>query len=106
MTSLSDLVDQRSIIVCTGSGGVGKTSTAAAIAVEAARRGRHACVVTIDPAKRLADAPGLDSLTNQPGLVQGDWAAPGELWALMLDTKSTFDDLVARYAGTPDQAEG
>jgi anion-transporting ArsA/GET3 family ATPase len=54
----------------------------------------------------LADALGLASLTNQPGLVMGDWGPPGELWALMLDTKSTFDDLVARYAGSPDQAEG
>ena len=84
------------VIVCCGSGGVGKTTTAAAIAVEAARRGRRACVVTIDPAKRLADALGLDALTNDPGRVDGDW--PGELWALMLDTKSTFDALVSTYA--------
>jgi anion-transporting ArsA/GET3 family ATPase len=106
MTGLDALISDRAIIVCTGSGGVGKTTTAAAIAMEAARRGRRACVVTIDPAKRLADALGLASLTNQPGLVKGDWNAPGELWALMLDTKSTFDDLVARYAGSPEQAEG
>ena len=56
-------------MVCCGSGGVGKTTTAAAIAVEGARLGRRACVVTIDPAKRLADALGLASLTNEPGLV-------------------------------------
>ena len=94
----------RSVVVCCGSGGVGKTTTAAAIAVEGARRGRRACVVTIDPAKRLADALGLDELTNTAALVEGDW--PGELWALMLDTKTTFDDLVARHAATPEQAEG
>jgi anion-transporting ArsA/GET3 family ATPase len=106
VSSFEQLVRERSIIVCTGSGGVGKTTTAAAIAMQGARLGRKACVVTIDPAKRLADALGLASLTNQPGLVKGDWGSPGELWALMLDTKSTFDDLVARYASSPEQAEG
>jgi anion-transporting ArsA/GET3 family ATPase len=106
VTSLPELVRDRSIIICAGSGGVGKTTIAAAIAVEGARLGRRTCVVTIDPAKRLADALGLDGLTNQPGLVDGDWEAPGQLWALMLDTKSTFDDLVTRYAASPRQAEG
>ncbi|HEY2303947.1 MAG TPA: ArsA-related P-loop ATPase [Acidimicrobiales bacterium] len=106
MTSLLELARDRSIIICAGSGGVGKTTIAAAIAVEGARIGRRTCVVTIDPAKRLADALGLDRLTNQPGLVEGDWDGPGQLWALMLDTKSTFDDLVARYATSPRQAEG
>ncbi len=61
-------------------------------------------MVTIDPAKRLADALGLDALTNEPGRIEGDWPEGGELWALMLDTKITFDDLVARYAATPEQA--
>jgi anion-transporting ArsA/GET3 family ATPase len=83
---------------------VGKTTTAAAIGVEGARRGRRTCVVTIDPARRLADALGLRSLTNTPRQVDGDW--PGELWALMLDTKGTFDDLVVRYARDPQQARG
>jgi anion-transporting ArsA/GET3 family ATPase len=92
------------IIVCCGSGGVGKTTTVAAIAVEGARMGRRTCVVTIDPARRLADALGLRSLTNTPGPVAGRW--PGELWAMMLDTKSTFDDLVVRYARDPQQAQG
>ena len=103
MTSLLPLVTDRAILVCCGSGGVGKTTTAAALALEGARRGRRACVVTIDPAKRLADALGLESLTNTAGRVEVD--APGELWALMLDTKSTFDALISRYAGAPDQAE-
>ena len=65
---------------------------AAALAVEGARRGRRTVVVTIDPAKRLADALGLDSLTDTPKQIEGDW--PGELWALMLDTLITFDGLV------------
>jgi anion-transporting ArsA/GET3 family ATPase len=103
VSGLGPLVE-RAIVVCCGSGGVGKTTTAAAVAVEGARQGRRACVVTIDPARRLADALGLDDLTNSAGRVEGDW--PGELWALMLDTESTFDDLVRRHAGSPEQAEG
>ncbi len=99
---LVSLTTDRSIVVCCGSGGVGKTTTAAALAVEGARRGRRACVVTIDPAKRLADALGLASLSNVPSPVEGDWS--GELHALMLDTKSTFDSLVGRYAATEEQA--
>jgi anion-transporting ArsA/GET3 family ATPase len=101
---LATLVRDRRIIVCTGSGGVGKTTTAAVIALEGARLGRKACVVTIDPAKRLADALGLEGLTNTPSRIDGDW--PGELWALMLDTKSTFDALVRKNADTPEQAAG
>lgn len=85
------------VVVCCGTGGVGKTTTAAALALEAARRGRRAAVVTIDPARRLADALGVGALTNEPQRVAlAD--ATGELWALMLDTRTTFDDLVARYA--------
>jgi anion-transporting ArsA/GET3 family ATPase len=104
VSDLGSLVSGREIIVCCGSGGVGKTTTAAAIAVEGARLGRRTCVVTIDPARRLADALGLRSLTNTPRRVEGSW--PGELWALMLDTKGTFDDLVVRYAHDPQQAQG
>ncbi len=76
---------------------------AAALAVEAARTGRRAVVVTIDPARRLADALGLDALTNSPNRVDRDW--PGELWALMLDPRATFDGLVNRYAPDPGQAD-
>jgi len=103
-SALEQLVATKEVIVCTGSGGVGKTTTAAVIALEAARQGRRACVVTIDPAKRLADALGLESLSNTPSRIDGPW--PGELWALMLDTKTTFDDLVLQNAETPEQAEG
>lgn len=99
---LGRLVDERHIILCCGSGGVGKTTTAAAIAVEGARRGRRTVVVTIDPAKRLANAMGLEGLSNRPSPVAGPW--PGELWAVMLDTKGTFDDLVHRYSVSEEQA--
>jgi anion-transporting ArsA/GET3 family ATPase len=99
----STLVADHRLIVCCGTGGVGKTTTAAALAVEGARQGRRTCVVTIDPAKRLADAFGLDSLTNTPCRINGVWR--GELWAMMLDTKSTFDDAITRYARDQVQAE-
>jgi len=101
--TMTELMAERSILVCCGPGGVGKTTVAAALAVEAARRGRRTVVVTIDPARRLADALGLDSLTNTPRQIEGDW--PGELWALMLDPRSTFDALVVKYAPDPAQAD-
>jgi len=105
----AELARTRSVLICCGSGGVGKTTVAAAFALEASRMGRRACVVTIDPAKRLADALGLGSLSNTPArvdlsLTSGD--TTGELWALMLDTKTTFDELVVRYAPSDQQAEG
>src|SRR5215471_13805619 len=95
--TLTDLVTDKEIVVCTGSGGVGKTTTAAVMALEGARRGRKACVVTIDPAKRLADALGLEHLTNDPSEIDtalwsvgDDRVVPGgRLSAMMLDTKST-----------------
>ena len=103
MNELQSLVESADIIVTAGSGGVGKTTTAAVLALEGAMRGRRAVVVTIDPAKRLADALGLEGLSNTPSKIDGEW--PGELWALMLDTKSTFDDLVARHSTDPQQVE-
>lgn len=102
MSTLADVVNRSHVVVCCGSGGVGKTTTAAVLALEAARAGRRAVVVTIDPARRLADALGLEGLTNSPSLIGGDW--PGEMYALMLDTKSTFDGLVTRYSSDPEQA--
>ncbi|HEY8092502.1 MAG TPA: ArsA-related P-loop ATPase [Acidimicrobiales bacterium] len=104
--SLAALVARRTIIVCCGSGGVGKTTTAAVLAAEAAGQGRRAVVVTIDPARRLADALGLDGLTNEPTRVQlPAEGSEGELWAVMLDTKRTFDHLVGLYAPDAAQAE-
>ena len=105
-STLGDVIDRRQVLICAGPGGVGKTTCAAAIALEGARRGLRACVVTIDPAKRLGDALGLASLSNDPHKVTLDPAAPGDggLWALMLDTKSTFDDVVRRYASSDEQA--
>ncbi|HSH59470.1 MAG TPA: ArsA-related P-loop ATPase [Acidimicrobiales bacterium] len=100
---LEQLVADREIVVCCGPGGVGKTTVAASLALECARRGGRACVVTIDPARRLANALGLSAVGDVPSRVDGDW--PGELWALMLDTKSTFDALVTRHAATPEQAD-
>ncbi|HMD44780.1 MAG TPA: ArsA-related P-loop ATPase, partial [Acidimicrobiales bacterium] len=101
--SLPALVGRRPVIVCCGPGGVGKTTVSATFALAAARAGRRACVVTVDPARRLADSLGVESLPNSPTLVPGDW--PGELHALMLDTKSTFDDLIRQYAKDEEQAE-
>lgn len=101
--SLSALVADRSVVVCCGSGGVGKTTVSASLALQAAIDGRRACVVTIDPARRLANALGVDALANDPVRLDGDW--PGELWAVVLDPKGTFDDLVRRYAATDAQAE-
>jgi anion-transporting ArsA/GET3 family ATPase len=91
----------KKVIVCCGSGGVGKTTTAAAIALEAAARGKKAIVLTIDPAKRLATAMGLDTLENEPKEVPLA-SGTGRLFAMMLDTKRTFDRLIEKYA--PDDA--
>ena len=110
--NLNDVVDHGRIAVCCGSGGVGKTTTAAVIAIEGARRGRRCVVVTIDPAKRLANALGLDELANEPRRIDvarwdpdGTRVEGGELSAMMLDTKSTFDGLVTRHADSPEQAQ-
>jgi anion-transporting ArsA/GET3 family ATPase len=104
VNALNSLVTDRSVIVCCGSGGVGKTTVSATFALAAARAGRRACVVTVDPARRLADSLGVQTLANTPTEVAGDW--PGHLHALMLDTKGTFDDLIHTYSRTPEQAEG
>jgi anion-transporting ArsA/GET3 family ATPase len=93
------------VIVCCGSGGVGKTTTAAALAVRAAERGRKTVVLTIDPARRLAQALGLPELDNQPRRVEVDGFEPaGELAAMMLDMRRTFDDMVHSHAG-PERAK-
>src|SRR5215470_849786 len=94
------------IIVCCGSGGVGKTTTAAALGVRAAERGRHVVVLTVDPARRLAQSMGLTSLDNTPRpvpLPDGDGEAGGSLHAMMLDMKRTFDEIVEAHSD-PDRA--
>jgi anion-transporting ArsA/GET3 family ATPase len=101
---IADLADRR-LVVCAGAGGVGKTTVSAAVALRLARAGARTVVVTIDPARRLATALGMTGLADTPqrvpaGTVLGDGA--GELWALQLDSRATFDRLVGRYA--PDEA--
>jgi len=99
VTKVHELLEGRRIVVCAGSGGVGKTTVAAAIALGMAERGCRVAVVTIDPAKRLADSLGLEELGNEPRRV--DLPVDGELWALMLDSKRTFDALIERLAPDP-----
>lgn len=106
---LSGLLDGE-IVVCAGSGGVGKTTVSAAIALEAASRGRKTIVLTIDPAKRLANSLGLRRLTNKPRRIEkakfsSAGLDPAPLHAMMLDTKTTFDELVYRYARGRERAE-
>ncbi|WP_345945435.1 ArsA-related P-loop ATPase [Streptomyces albus subsp. chlorinus] len=92
------------IVVCCGSGGVGKTTTAAALGLRAAERGRRTVVLTIDPARRLAQSMGLTELDNTPRRVPGtDTSAGGELHAMMLDMKRTFDEIVETHAD-PERA--
>jgi anion-transporting ArsA/GET3 family ATPase len=91
------------IVVCCGSGGVGKTTTSAALALAAAEAGRRVVVLTIDPARRLAQSLGLEELDNEPRQVDVP-GAEGRLDAMMLDMKRTFDDIVVAHS-TPDRAE-
>jgi anion-transporting ArsA/GET3 family ATPase len=103
--TLQPVLDAASVVVCCGSGGVGKTTVAAALGVEAARRGRRVVVLTIDPAKRLADALGVDELGPEPRRIGAGGDGSGELWAMMLDTKAAFTAVVRRYATDREQAE-
>jgi anion-transporting ArsA/GET3 family ATPase len=104
---LEQALESRRILVTCGSGGVGKTTTAAALALRAALAGRRVLVCTIDPSRRLATSLGLNQLSGRPrtiplSRVSGSSRRTGELWAMVLDVKSTFDAIVTRYA--PDQA--
>ena len=92
------------VVVCCGAGGVGKTTTAAAMALRAAEYGRHVVVLTIDPAKRLAQALGIKELGNSPQRVPLAPEVSGQLHAMMLDMRRTFDDMVVEYSG-PERAQ-
>jgi anion-transporting ArsA/GET3 family ATPase len=103
---LDQTVHDADVIVCCGPGGVGKTTTAAVIGLHAARRGRRVVVVTIDPARRLADALGLASgLTGEPQQVERGRTGDGELWAMMLDTPAMFERVVRANATDQEQAD-
>jgi len=93
MVPSPDIFTGTSLIICCGAGGVGKTSSAAAIGLQAAKRGRRVCVLTIDPAKRLAQALGMSELGNEP--VRVEMPSGGSLHALMLDAKATFDKMIS-----------
>jgi anion-transporting ArsA/GET3 family ATPase len=101
-TILSDTANR--VVVCCGAGGVGKTTTAAAMALRAAEYGRTVVVLTIDPAKRLAQALGVKDLGNTPQRVPLAPEVTGELHAMMLDMRRTFDEMVVQYSG-PDRAD-
>lgn len=104
----SALVDRHRLLLCVGSGGVGKTTTAAALGLFAARRGRRAAVLTIDPARRLKDSLGIDALGGEPHSVPLELlggAGAGSLDAMLLDAKHTFDTLIRRYALSEAAAE-
>ena len=105
--SVESLLHRKEICVCAGSGGVGKTTVSAAVALGMAAQGKKVAVLTIDPAKRLANSLGLDELGNEPRLVDpavfeaAGLEMKGELWAMMLDAKRTFDEVIERLA--PDE---
>jgi anion-transporting ArsA/GET3 family ATPase len=104
-------LEDRKIICCVGSGGVGKTTTAAALALRAAMEGKRALVLTIDPARRLANSLGLQELGNAETRIdpahfaEAKLSPRGEMWAMMLDLKRAWDELVRRDARSPEQAE-
>jgi anion-transporting ArsA/GET3 family ATPase len=113
---ISELLQGKRVCICAGSGGVGKTTVSAAVALGMAAQGAKVAVVTIDPANRLADALGIDQLDNElhqvaaPGAFQTELNGAGvemrgELWAMMLDPKRTFDELIERLAPDPARAE-
>jgi anion-transporting ArsA/GET3 family ATPase len=104
-------LEGRKIICCVGSGGVGKTTTAAALALRSAMEGKRALVLTIDPARRLANSLGLRELGNAETRIdpahfaEAKLSPRGEMWAMMLDLKRAWDELVRRDARSPEQAE-
>lgn len=108
---LSSLIAEKNILVCCGSGGVGKTTVSASLALSAAMIGRKVLVCTIDPAKRLADSLGLKELDNtetkipESAFAKANVSPKGELWGMMLDSKRTFDDLIRRISTSQETTE-
>lgn len=99
------LITESKLVVCVGSGGVGKTTTAAALAIAAARSGRKAAVLTIDPAKRLAQALGVEAMGNIPRALTPELTAPGSVDAMMLEASAALDDFVQRLVPDADRRE-
>ena len=110
-SALSEIIEARRVIITVGAGGVGKTTTAAALGVAAAQRGKRVLCLTIDPAKRLAESLGISSMTTEALAIDpqrfAEAGSPltGELTVMMLDTKRTFDDLVTKYSSTKEKAQ-
>jgi anion-transporting ArsA/GET3 family ATPase len=102
MAGLDQLLRQHHVIICAGSGGVGKTTTAASIALRGALAGRRTVVLTIDPAKRLANALGMSGAGRPSAEVAAEGVEPGMLTAMMLDQKGAWDELVERHAPSPE----
>ena len=108
---ITEALRGRQVICCVGSGGVGKTTTAAALALQAAMDGKRALVLTIDPARRLANSLGLKELGNEetridPAMFAAAGLQPrGEMWAMMLDLKHSWDELVREQSKSAEQAE-
>src|SRR3954463_2008148 len=109
--ALAELVDTRRVLITVGAGGVGKTTTAAAIGVAAARRGKRVLCLTIDPAKRLAESLGITEMRTEATSIDparfeaAGVKLTGTLTAMMLDTKRTFDELVIKYSSTKEKAD-
>jgi anion-transporting ArsA/GET3 family ATPase len=105
MAGLEELLRRHHIVICAGSGGVGKTTTAAAIALRGALSGRRTVVMTIDPAKRLANALGMRTVGGSNTVVTGEGVKPGMLTAMMLDQKGAWDELVERHVAAAETRE-
>ncbi len=103
--ALRQLLVDKKVIVCVGPGGVGKTTSAAALAIGAARQGRRCAVLTIDPARRLAQALGVEKMGNTPSKLTAELTEPGQVDAMMLETAEAFDDLVRRLVPDDERLE-